>query len=479
MAVRRNARWVRLGATLVGAMACAAAVQAQSSAQAQPQWQVQGQAQGAGQAPASASPLGLVQAWTAAFEHDSAMRAARAASGAQRERLPQAQARLRPSVTFSANANRNDIQRTQSAADGSSSRVDENYSSQNYNLTLRQPLYRPALLIDRAQADQVILESEASLEAESRNLAVRLTTAYLEALLAQDQQAFVQIQEKTLRVQLDAARAGLQAGSGVRTDIDEVQARLDLNQAQALEAAQQIDSSRRQLAVMVQRPFTALQGLGDEKLRLPPLASLEVEHWVQQAMQHSPELRGLEARRDAVRLEVDKASASRKPTVDLVGQVVRSSSENVLTPASRYQNQILGLQLNLPIYTGGLIDSAVRQASAELQRAEETLEGARRDLSVRVHREFRASTEGERRISALEQALRSATQLVESNRRSMQAGSRTLIDVLNAEQQLAQVRRDLSQTRYVTALSRLRLEMLVGESPLESVGRIGAALGGR
>ena len=168
-----------------------------------------------------------------------------------------------------------------------------------------------------------------------------------------------------------------------------------------------------------------------------------------------------------------------KPTVGWVGKLVRSSSESGRTPAPRYQNHVLGLQLNLPIYTGGLIDSAVRQASAELQRAEETLEGARRDLSVRVHREFRASTEGERRISALKQALRSATQLVESNRRSMQAGSRTLIDVLNAEQQLAQVRRDLSQTRYVTALSRLRLEMLVGESPLESVGRIGAALGGR
>ena len=152
MAVRRKARWVRLGATLVGAMACAAAVQAQSSAQAQPQWQVQGQAQGAGQAPASASPLGLVQAWTAAFEHDSAMRAARAASGAQRERLPQAQARLRPSVTFSANANRNDIQRTQSAADGPASRVDETHNRplyHSYPPDEPSPLHSRSTSIDR------------------------------------------------------------------------------------------------------------------------------------------------------------------------------------------------------------------------------------------------------------------------------------------------------------------------------------------
>lgn len=456
MTLQHLARCSSLAALVLGAIACLAPAQAG--------------AQGSGQ-------IGLMQAWTAAFEHDSALRAARAASDVQRERLPQALARLRPSVSFSASANRNDIHRTQSGG-GVSSSVDEHYGSQNYNLTLRQPLYRPSLLIDRAQADQVIAESQASLETEARNLAVRLTGAYLEALLAQDQQAFVQIQEKTLRTQLDAARAALQAGSGVRTDIDEIQARLDLNQAQALEAAQQIDSTRRQLSVMVQQPVTALQGLTGDQLRLPALQSLEVENWVRQALQHSPELKALEARRDAARLDIDKATASRKPTLDLVGQVVRSSSENVLTPASRYQNQILGLQFNLPIYTGGLIDSAVRQAHAELQRAEEALEGARRDLSVRVHREFRAYTEGERRILALQQALRSADQLVESNRRSMQAGSRTLIDVLNAQQQLAQVRRDLAQTRYMTALARLRLEMLVGEEPRDAIGQLGAAFSG-
>jgi outer membrane protein/protease secretion system outer membrane protein len=232
------------------------------------------------------------------------------------------------------------------------------------------------------------------------------------------------------------------------------------------------------VSVLVQQPVHALKGLPGEQLTLPALPSQEVEDWVRQAMQHSPELRALESRRDAARLDVAKAQTSRKPTLDLVGQVVRSSSENVLTPASRYQNHVLGLQFNVPIYTGGLIDSSVRQAAAELQRTEEALEGARRDLSVRVHREFRSFTEGQRRMQALVQALRSAEQLVISNRRAMQAGSRTLVDVLNAEQQQAQVRRDLAQTRYVTALSRLRLEMLVGEDPRESISRLNAAFTG-
>jgi protease secretion system outer membrane protein len=425
----------------------------------------------------AAQPLGLLDAWTAAAEQDSTLRGARAAADAQRERLPQARARLRPNVNFTAAANRNDIHRTQTVA-GLSSSTDEHYSSQNYSLNLRQPLYRPSLMLDLAQANQVLLEVDAGLESESRNLAVRLTGAYLEALLAQDQLALVKVQENTLRNQLAAVRAAFAAGSGVRTDIDEIQARLDLNQAQLLEATQQIESARRQLSVLVQRPVQALRGMPGEQFSLPALPSADVDDWVRQATQHSPELRALEARRDAARLEVEKTQASRKPTLDLVGQVVRSASENVLTPASRYQNHVLGLQFNLPIYSGGLIDSAVRQTTAELQRNEEALEGARRDLSVRVHREFRSFTEGERRIQALRQALRSAEQLVVSNKRSLQAGSRTLIDVLNAEQQQAQVRRDLAQTRYVTALSRLRLEMLVGDDPRESITRLSAVFNG-
>lgn len=475
-------RWTHCAALISGVIVClpAGQVLAQAGPKASAEVSVQAAAPSQGHAsagvvvPRAALPLGLGEAWAAALEHDSTLRAARATADVQRERLPQAVARLRPNLSFSASANRNDIHRTQSAGAVSSS-VDEHYGSQNYNLTLRQPLYRPSLLIDRAQADQVIAESQATLATEERNLAVRLTGAYLESLLAQDQQNFVQIQEKTLRVQLEAARAALQAGSGVRTDIDEIQARLDLNQAQALEAAQQIDSTRRQLSVIVQRPVAALRGLSGDQLKLPALQSSEVDQWVLHALQHSPELRALEARRDAARLDIDKATASRKPTLDLVGQVVRSTSENVLTPASRYQNQVLGLQFNLPIYTGGLIDSAVRQASAELQRAEEALEGARRDLSVRVHREFRAFTEGERRTAALLQALRSADQLVESSRRAMQAGSRTLIDLLNAQQQRAQVSRDLAQTRYATAFARLRLEMLAGSDVLQTIGSLDQA----
>jgi len=426
---------------------------------------------------ASARSLGLLEAWRAAVQEESTLRTARAAADSQLERLPQAQARLRPNLGFSASVNRNDLSRTQGSGDTQLS-TDEKYNGQNYTLNLRQPLYRPALMLDLRQADQSVIEAQATVESETRNLAVRLTGAYLEALLAQDQLRLVRVQEHTLRTQLAAVQSAFAAGSGVRTDIDEVQARLDLNQAQRLEAEQQIDSTRRQIAVLVQRPFGDLKGLPATGLTLPALESGDIEAWIRRSEASSPELRTLSARRDAARLEVDKAGAARKPTVDLVGQVIRSSSENIVTPALKYQNRSIGLQLNVPLYTGGLIDSGVRQATADLMRAEEALEGARRELSVRVHREYRSATEGERRIQALMRAIQSAEQLVTSNRRSMQAGSRTIIDVLNAEQQLALVQRDLAQARYTTALARLRLAMLAGDAVETSIQRLDAAFGG-
>ena len=118
----------------------------------------------------------------------------------------------------------------------------------------------------------------------------------------------------------------------------------------------------------------------------------------------------------------------------------------------------------------------MRQAVAAHERAREMLEALRRDLGVRVHREFRGVTEGVLRIRALEQAVRSAELAVESNRKSFLAGSRTTLDVLNAEQQKTLALRDLAQARYLYLVSRLRLQSLAGEDRQAIVAEINAWL---
>lgn len=190
----------------------------------------------------------------------------------------------------------------------------------------------------------------------------------------------------------------------------------------------------------------------------------------------SPELQSLRAQAEAARQEIAKARSGHLPTLDAVAQWSRTSSDSVTSVNQRYDNKTIGLQLQVPLYSGGYVSSSVRQAQAALTRAEEMLEATRRDLGVRVHREFRGVTEGRLRIAALQQAVRSAEQAVQSSRKSQAAGVRTLLDVLNAEQQRTQAQRDLAQARYLYLVSQLRLHSLVGDDAQASVAQANAAL---
>lgn len=157
-----------------------------------------------------------------------------------------------------------------------------------------------------------------------------------------------------------------------------------------------------------------------------------------------------------------QAHASHLPTVDAIAQVNRGVSDNINRINSTTTQSSIGIQFNMALYSGGGVNAAIRQARAELVRAEENLAAQRLDLNLRLHREHRGVTEGLLRIKALEQAVLSAEQLSLSSRRAYQAGARTTLDVLNAEQQLATARRDLSQARYAMLSAYVRLQILSG-----------------
>lgn len=416
--------------------------------------------------------MDLMQAYKAAQQEDSTVRAARAAADSTRERLPQARAQLLPNVTFSAGRSQIDVTRNQTNALGKSVTSDEEYFSYNQTLQLRQPLYRKALWAGLEQAGYVVQDADATLESEEQNLGIRVAGAYMEALLAEDQLELVLKQQEVTLTQLDAARKLFAAGSGIRTDIDEAQARLDMNRAQELEARQSLDYTRRQLAVLVNQPVGTLARVDAGKLSLRPPEPADLGDWLKQAESQSPEILALKAKLETARLEVAKQQAGHYPTLDAVAQITRSGSENVTSPNTSYHNRVLGLQLNVPLFAGGYVNSVVRQALAEQTRAEETLEATRRDLAVRLHREFRGVTEGVLKVKALEQAVNSAEQLVKSSRRSFEGGSRTLMDVLNAEQQLQTTRRDLAQARYLYLISRIRLQALAGADKERSMAEV-------
>lgn len=418
---------------------------------------------------APAWSIDLLESYRAAYEADATVRAARAAVSSARERVAQARAQLLPQASLSASRFTNDLNSTQPNILGQESSRNEKYFSYNQTLSVRQALYRRPLTLAFDQSQYYVADAQGGLDSEVENLAVRVTGAYLDALLALDQLRLVEAQQRSAAMQLELARKALAAGSGTVTDIDDAQAQVDLAAAQRVQALQNLDYTRRQLQSITQQPVQALAPLDAAALALAVPEPNDLVAWQTRARDGSPQIASLRARLEAARLEVAKAQATHQPTLDLAAQWTRSASENVTSPKSAYLNRSLGLQLTVPIYSGGYISSTVRQALAEQQRAEELLEAALRDLDLRVHREFRGVVEGIARVRALEQAVRSAARAMDSTRKSYQAGSRTLLDVSKSEQQWQSAQRDLSQARAEFVAAWVRLHALCGENPEQTV----------
>ena len=425
---------------------------------------------------AQESVMNLKQVYEAALEQDASIRASRATADSGRERLPQARAGLLPQVSASAGRNSNNLDTTAPNILGTPVTTNDQYFSDNRTVQLRQPLMNMQRWHQFQQAKSVVEEVEANLDREFQNLVVRVASAYFESLMADEQLDLVLAQKKTYTALVDAANKGFAAGSGTRTDIDDAQSRLDMATAQELEARQNQDLARRQLQLLVNQPVAQIAKLNVAALQLSPPMPANLDEWTRKAELASPEMKALQARLDAARREVSKAQAGHLPTLDAVAQWSNSGSENTTRVNSRYENKSIGLQLNIPLYSGGYVNSTIRQAVAEQTRAEESLEALRRDLGVRVHKEYRGVSEGVMRVKALEQAARSAEQMMKSTQMSLKAGSRTQLDVLNAQQQYTLALRDLATARFVYLLSNVRLASLVGDDAMVSVEKVNASL---
>jgi len=432
----------------------------------------------AGWADAQTATMDLKQVYQAALEQDSSIRASRATADSGRERLPQARAALLPQINASAGRNNNNLNSTAPNILGDLSTTNDKYASDNKAIQLRQPLMNMQRWLQFEQAKSIVVEAEANLERDLQSLVVRVAGAYFETLMADEQLELVLAQKTTYTALVDAAKKGLAAGSGTRTDIDDAQSRLDMSLAQELEARQNQDLTRRQLQLLVNQPVERIAKLNVAalKLALPEPANLNA--WTEKAELASPEIKAMQARLDQARREVSKSQAGHLPTLDAVAQWSNSGSENITRINSRYENKSIGVQLNIPIYSGGYVNSTIRQAVAEQTRAEETLEALRRDLGVRVHKEYRGVSEGVMRVRALEQAVRSAEQMMKSTQMSLKAGSRTQLDVLNAQQQYTLALRDLAQARFVYLMSKVKLASLVGDDAVASVDEVNASLVG-
>jgi len=417
----------------------------------------------------SVRALDLKQAYEKALLNDPQYQAARQDMLALAEAYPQALAQLLPNVGL--NASRNSVNLTKVDSDVS---TQLDYLSLNNAIVVRQALYRKPqfLQLQQAKAQQ---QSLAFIEEKAgADLVLRVTNAYFDALYAVDTSEQLQATVDAAQQQLRAARRIFESGQGTRTDVDEAQARADQAQAQWLMAKQNLTYTQRQLTMLVGEKVTPTAALREP---LPWSAQeTQTPDKVVQALTRNPDIQLAKVKLETAELEVSKNQAGHWPTLDLVAQRSISKSENTQFPLTDYYTNQVGVQLNIPLYSGGAVNSSVRQATANLAKEQQNLQMAQNDLTLKVEKELINLHDSQERIQALQVSLASAAQLVVSYTKGILAGTRTQTDRLNAMQREAEARRDLLQARYQWVLSMVKLKLLCGESHAGVMAQINASV---
>lgn len=415
---------------------------------------------------APAQALDLLEAYRLALGGgDATYLAARATAEAAREVLPQARAGLLPQVTATASRSRNSTDQTTQVPGGSSLTRQFDYAAKATSLNVRQPLVRLANLAGYRSAQAQAEAADATLEQDAQALALRVAGAYFDVLVSRESLASVLAQKEAYAGQMAAAERAFASGFGTRTDVDDARARLDIAGAQEIEARQSLRVAERTLSATLDRKVDAgeLAGLSTTGFRPELAGAADLEGWVARAQEGNPELRALRLAVTAAEQEVAKGRAGHLPTLDFVASLSNNDSDSNTTIGNRYVTSSLGVQLSVPLYLGGQVDSAVRQAGANLEKARQQYEAGRRQVETEVIRQHGAVAQGMAKVRALEQAERSAEQSVLSSRKGVEAGVRNSVDVLNALQQLAATRLELVRARYTCAMDWLKLQSVAGQ----------------
>jgi len=416
----------------------------------------------------------LLQIYREARQSDPTLAAATANWQATQERLPQARSLLLPNVNVTAAVNGN----VYDASLHTDPRTDINgrgFAFGSATVSASQPLYRYANKVAVDQARDQVEQSDFTLESARQDLILRVAQAYFNVLLAQFNVELAESQKAATSEQLAQAKRNFEVGVATITDTNEAQAQYDAIVAQEISARNDLDNQRTALRAIIGRNPGELKRLGPGfEPQLPSPDSSD--YWVEKALADNIQVKVAQYNFDIARMEVDRQRAGHLPTLDLVGSYnVNGSNASVNTSFANDSRQALvGLALTIPIYTGGFVDSKVREALALQDNARQNLEVARRTALFNAQTGYSGVTSAAASVKAFEQALVSAQTAYESNKTGQEVGVRTNLDVLNTQQQVYQRRRDLAQAYFNYLIGVLRLRNAVGtlsEQDLEDINR--------
>ena len=413
-----------------------------------------------------------------AAKNDPQLRAAAYRKDATGENTRQAWANLLPSLSGSASMESGDSESTYETI-VSKSDID----TQSYGLNLRQSLYDQGNYENLDIARGQVSQAEAIYNIAYQDFLVRVAGGYFSVLTAQDGVIFAEAEEKALQRQFEQAEQRFEVGLTAVTDVHEARASYDNARARAIVSRNNLADTKEALYELTGQYFDDYDPLQEVLPLVKPLPENPKE-WVDIAMQYNPLVISAHKSVEIADATVRLNRSGHFPTLDLVGSyshytdnefVFRPRPDEEIRTDLTNEGTRIGLQLSVPIYQGGVVSSRTRQARYLLNAVNEDLDQRQRAVVRATNNAYRAVIAGIEQVGAFNQAMISAESALEATQAGFEVGTRTIVDVLIAQQRYFQAQRDNSLARHTYIVDHLRLKAAAGvlvEEDLQKVNSI-------
>jgi len=436
-----------------------------------------------------ASAVDLLDAWRAAQQNDLEYRAAQSAREAGAARREQGASLWRPSVQFSGTvgvANNDTATRgAQFSAPGmgSANGVDFDTSinggtATRWALQARQPLVNRERDAQRRQLELAADIAEIEWSGAEQALMLRTAERYFDLVLAAETLRVLERQQASVAKENVEANDRFRLGDVAVTDTHEAAARLEAVRAQVLAAQSQLELARAAFADTTGLAGDGLKPLG-AKAGAGADAALPLAQWLADAKARNPQLRAQLAAVEVAASEAAKFDAAAAPTIDVVAQVGQdrlNGNGDFGDASNRQNNALIGVQLNVPLYTGGLRSAKQTETLRLAEKAATDAERGAQQVAQQTRAAWLGLTTGAGRVAALGEALAASRSRLDATRVGRAAGERTTLDVLNAENDAANAELALLQARVKLLLDRLRLDALAGQLDESRLSAVNSAL---
>ena len=415
----------------------------------------------------------LYQIYQLAQERDPTLRAAAATRDAAMEVKPQSLSGVLPTINLGGDITRNSYDKR----DPLPTETNPTYSTnKSYSLNLTQPVFRWDRWVTLGQADNFVTQAQAEYGAAEQELMVRVADRYFAILAAQDALRLARAEKDSIGRQLEQAQQRFEVGLSAITDMQEAQARYDTTVAAEISAGDKLASSYEQLREIIGEQNENLAPVRDTEFNLVAPEPQALQSWVDTALQQNPTLAAARAGSEAARQQIKVARSGHYPTLDANASYGYQDSNFGGIATVKRDDGAIGLSLNVPLYQGGYVNSKTREARYLFDEARERLDVSQRSIERQTRDAYRGVITGISEVRAAEQARKSNTTALEAAQTGFEVGTRTIVDVLNAQSALSQAELNLSQSRYNYLLNTLRLKQAAGTLAPDDLNALGGWL---